>query len=197
MAANMPMNYDPVLQGGQPARARHGKSQSQRCWACPGGRTGQDESGKANWVPDTHSWAWTGPQPSGMHQRWGYRTLPSWGPLHYWGIFQLWEAMVTVPGRALLAGGDIQFAVSAVVIEEAEMLLLPFPTCDCAVSTSSSSYCYRRVAIFSDPCCKLALKCHDIPGALFISHWSKINKPDTSSYFERRWNAVNKCHPWC
>lgn len=94
--------------------------------------------------------------------------------------------MVIVPGRALLAGGDVKFTVPAVIIEEAEMFLLHFPTCDCAVSTSSSSYCYRRVAIFSDPCCKLALKCHDIPRALFISHRSKINKPDTSSYFERR-----------
>lgn len=94
--------------------------------------------------------------------------------------------MVTVPGRALLAGGDIKFTVPAVMIEEAEMFLLCFPTCDCAVSTSSSSYCYRRVAIFSDACCKLALKCHDIPGALFISYRSKINKPDTFSYFEQR-----------
>lgn len=53
----MLVNYDPVLQGGQRARAKHGNSQDQPCWDCPGGRAGQDESGKANWVPEIRSWA--------------------------------------------------------------------------------------------------------------------------------------------
>lgn len=87
------------------------------------------------------------------------------------------------------------FTVLAIKIEESTMFLRGFPMCACAVSTSSSSHCHRWVAKFSDPCCKLALKCHNIPGALFIFHQSNINRPDTSSYFEQRWNAVNKCHP--
>lgn len=57
MAANVLVNYDPVLQGGQRARAKHGNSQDQPCWDCPGDRAGQDESGKANWVPEIRSWA--------------------------------------------------------------------------------------------------------------------------------------------
>lgn len=89
-------------------------------------------------------------------------------------------------GRALLAEGDIKFTVQAIKIEKGTVFLLCFPMCACTVSMSSSSHCRRQVAKFSDPCCKLALKCHSIPGALFISHRSNINKPHTSSYFEQR-----------